>query len=256
MLYSLVSYLKFLFTSTNQHGIHSPFVYDFVTKCLYDTKKYREYLILDAYRNSLLTSEESIFVTDFGAGSKVFKNKQRKVKDIAKHAGISRKRQQLLFRISQYFYSNSSLELGTSLGLATIALAIHKNNKVTTIEGCEHTANIAKKQLDTFGSTSVKIQVGDFEEVIQKYTKTTFDIIYIDGNHNKENTLRYFELLLPLAHKDTLFIFDDIYWSKGMTEAWKEIIRQPEVTVSINTFYWGLVFFRKEQKKESFTVRL
>jgi len=256
MLYSLVSYLKFLLSSTNQHGIHSPFVYDLVTKCFYDTKKYQEYLVLDAYRNSLLTSEETIFVTDFGTGSKVFKNNQRKVKDIAKHVGITRKRQQLLFRISHYFDYKSSLELGTSLGLATIALAIHKNNKVTTIEGCEHTANIAIKQLDAFGSTSVQIQVGDFEEVLQKYTDTNFDIIYIDGNHNKESTLNYFELLLPFAHKDTLFIFDDIYWSKGMTEAWKEIIIHPKVTVSIDTFYWGLVFFRKEQKKESFTVRL
>jgi len=256
MLYSVVAYLKFLLSSTNQHGIHSPFVYDLVTKCFYNTKKYQEYFVLNAYRNSLLKSDETLLVTDFGAGSKVFKKNLRKVKDIAKHAGISRKRQQLLFRLSHYFSIKSSLELGTSLGLATIALAVNKNNTINTIEGCENTAKVAKKKLDAIGINSVQIHVGDFEKILQKFTNTTFDIVFVDGNHNKESTLTYFELLLPLAHNDTLFIFDDIYWSKGMTEAWKEILRHPKVTVSIDTFYWGLVFFRKEQKKETFTVRL
>jgi predicted O-methyltransferase YrrM len=256
MLYPILSYLKFLLTSTNQHGIHSPFVFDFVTKCLYDTRKYAEYSHLNAYRNSLLKREETILITDFGTGSKVFKTNKRKVKDIAKHAGISKKKQHLLFRMAHYLNSKFSLELGTSLGLATIALAINKNNKVTTVEGCKNTAEVARKHLDAVGCTSVKIQVGDFEKVIKKFANTSFDLVYVDGNHNKESTLNYFELLLPFVHNETLFIFDDIYWSKGMTEAWKEIQNHPKVSVSIDAYYWGLVFFRKEQKKESFTVRL
>lgn len=39
MYYKLISYLKFLIKSTNEHGVHSPFVFNFVTKCLYSKEK-------------------------------------------------------------------------------------------------------------------------------------------------------------------------------------------------------------------------
>ncbi len=256
MLYTIVSYFKFLRKATNQHGVHSPFVYGLVTKCFYDTKKYPAYTLLGDYRKALLCSKERIDVQDFGAGSRVFTSKARSVKDIAKHAGISLKRQQLLYRLGARFSITSTLELGTSLGLSTIALALQKNNKITTVEGCANTAAVARKQLQDFGLSEVEILVMDFEEALQSLPETKFDFIYVDGNHNKESTLLYFDRLLKFVHNDTVLLFDDIYWSKGMTEAWKEIISRPEVTVSIDTFYQGMVFFRKEQKKESFSIRL
>jgi hypothetical protein len=40
-----------------------------------------------------------------------------------------------------------------------------------------------------------------------------------------------------------------------MTEAWETIKKHPQVTVTIDTFYWGIVFFRKAQAKEHFTIR-
>ena len=81
-------------------------------------------------------------------------------------------------------------------------------------------------------------------------------MIYFDGNHQKEATLQYFNQLLKTAHNDSVFIFDDIHWSKEMTEAWETIKNHPKVTVTIDTFFWGFVFFRKEQVKEHFIVRL
>ena len=41
MFYKFVAYLKFILTSTNQHGVHSPFIYDFVTKCLYKKSEFK-----------------------------------------------------------------------------------------------------------------------------------------------------------------------------------------------------------------------
>jgi len=92
------------------------------------------------------------------------------------------------------------------------------------------------------------------EQIHQK--KEKFDLVYFDGNHQKEATLKYFKTLLSSAHNDSVFIFDDIHWSKEMQEAWREIIAHPEVQVSIDTFQWGLIFFRKEQVKQDFTIRL
>ena len=129
VLHSIKSYLKFLWNSKNQHGVHSPFVYNLVTKCFYDKTNYEEYSILKSYRKTLLANKETIEVTDFGAGSRVFKSNTRPINQIAKNAGISPKRAKLLFRIVNYIQPNSILEIGTSLGLATSALALGIDTK-------------------------------------------------------------------------------------------------------------------------------
>jgi hypothetical protein len=67
--------------------------------------------------------------------------------------------------------------------------------------------------------------------------------------------LEYFELLIPTITNDSVWIFDDIHWSKDMEEAWEIIKNHPKVTVTIDTFQWGIVFFRSEQLKEHFVIR-
>ena len=238
--------------------MHSPFVFDLLTKCVYDKTNRPAYKTLDDFRESLLANEAEIDVTDFGAGSRVFKSNRRKISAIGKNAGISRKRAKLLFRLTQYFKPENILEIGTSLGLATSALSIgHPSAKITTLEGCPETASVAKKQLDSFGLNNVDVKIGEFATTIHSLDirHSTFDLIYFDGNHQKEATLKYFDLLLPTINNDTLWIFDDIHWSDGMESAWESIKNHPNVTVTIDTFQWGLVFFRKEQQKEHFVLR-
>lgn len=257
MFYQIKSYLKFLFKSTNQHGIHSPFVYDFVTKCLYNRKAYAKYELLDAFRKKLLQNNSVIQVTDFGSGSRVFSSNKRAVKAIAKNAGVPIKRQHLLFRISNYFQPINVLELGTSLGLGTVALSLGSSSaNIITIEGCPNTAKVAKQQFEEFQLQNIDLSVQNFDDFLNNDDTSNYDLVYIDGNHNKEKTIQYFNTLLEKVHNDTLFIFDDIYWSKAMTEAWNTICQNHKVTVSIDCFYWGFAFFRTAQEKEHFIIRL
>ncbi|PWK18647.1 O-methyltransferase [Xanthomarina spongicola] len=255
MFYQQKQYIQFLLKSTNQHGVHSPFVYDLVTNCFYDSKVYPEYKDLKDYRTALLANKNTLEITDLGSGSKVTNNTSRAISSIAKHSGTSFKRTKLLFRLSKYFQFQNILELGTSLGIAT--QAIHLGNpvaQITSIEGCPNISNTAKSNLSK--NKNVKLLVGDFDSHIEKIEQNSFDFVFFDGNHNKEATLRYFEKLLPKTHNNTLFIFDDIYWSKDMTEAWETIKKHPKVSVTIDTFFWGFVFFRTEQVKEDFVIRL
>ncbi len=257
MWYLLKSYLKFLMRSGNQHGIHSPFVYNLVTRCFYDKHNYGEYAILDAYRKRLYEDNSLIEVSDFGAGSRVFKTNRRRLNRIAKVAGISKKRQWLLFRLSRYLGATDVLELGTSLGLGTIALALsNPKAKVISVEGCGQTAKKAQIFLDEFAIENVSIKVERFEDLFGKIPDRPFDLIYLDGNHSGEATLRYFEQLKGKLHNDSVVILDDIYINSGMTAAWNSIRKDKKVRVSIDTFYWGLAFFRKEQKKQHFIIRL
>ena len=257
MFYQIKSYLKFLFRSTNEHGVHSPFVYNFITKCFYDSVNYREYSVLKTYRKRLLSSSEQIEITDFGEGSRVFTSNKRKVGAIAKNAGITPTKQKLLFKTARYFKAENILELGTSLGLATAALSLSNPlAKIETVEGCANTAKVANQFFENFKLENIQLHTMRFEDFLAKLTSEKYDLVYIDGNHNREKTLHYFNLLEKHATNDSVFIFDDIYWSEQMTLAWKEIISHPKVTVSIDTFHWGIIFFRKEQAKEHFVIRL
>jgi predicted O-methyltransferase YrrM len=238
-------------------------VFDLVTKCFYDNKNYPEYSILKQYRNSLLENKNTIEVTDFGAGSRVFKNNTRAINKVAKNAGISSKRSELLFRIVNYFQPNNILEIGTSLGLATSALSLGNKSrslgcKIITLEGCPNTITIAKTQCQLQNLNNIEFINTKFEDFLKIHNPqpATHNLIYFDGNHSKKATLEYFELLLLTITNDSVWIFDDIHWSKDMEEAWIIIKKHPKVTVTIDTFQWGIVFFRVEHKKEHFVIRV
>ena len=257
MWHQIKSYFNFFLKSNNQHGIHSPFVYDLITKCFYDKSYYPEYDKISKYRNTVFKENKEIEITDFGAGSRVFKSNKRKVSAIAKNAGITLKRQKLLFRIIRYFNSESTLELGTSLGLGTSTMSFsNPSSNINTVEGCPNTSKIAQAFFDNFNLKNINLHSETFEDFFNKNPSDTYDLIYVDGNHDKESTLQYFKILLERVNNNSVIIFDDIYWSSEMTEAWQEICHHPKVSVSIDTFYWGFVFFRKEQEKEHFTIRL
>jgi len=255
-MFQIIAYLKFLLKSTNEHGVHSPFVFDLITKCFYNKQKIDIYSKLNQYRSELLANKNYINVTDFGAGSRVFKSNKRKISAIAKTAGITTKRAQLLARLSQYFDFNTVLELGTSLGLASSAIAFgNPKTIIKTLEGCPETSAIAQQQFKKHQLNNIKAITTDFSDYLTNNT-LVYDFVYFDGNHQKKATLEYFNSLVKLAKNDSVFIFDDIHWSKEMQEAWEEIKKHPKVTITIDTFFWGFVFFRAETKhKEHFTIR-
>ncbi|WP_100615136.1 O-methyltransferase [Confluentibacter citreus] len=257
MLYQAIQYIKFLIKSTNQHGVHSPFVYNLITKCFYDSSDYEAYKLISDYKKELLKNRTKISVTDLGAGSHATKQQERVVSEIAKNAGTINKRAKLLYRLSTYFKFENILELGTSLGIATQAMSLaNPKANITTIEGCPNISEFTKANFEKYNLENIQLITGNFNDVLKNLTPKTLDLIFFDGNHQKEATLQYFESLLETTNNDSVFIFDDIYWSKSMTEAWETIKQHPKVTLTIDTFFWGFVFFRKEQvNKEDFVVR-
>jgi predicted O-methyltransferase YrrM len=259
MKHIILSYLKFLWKSKNEHGVHSPFVFDLVTKCFYDKTIYPEYSVLKKYRKSLLENKNFIEVTDFGAGSRVFKSNKRQISKIAKTAGISSNRAELLFRIVRYFQPDQILEIGTSLGLGTSALSLgNLKFEITSLEGCPNTLNQCQLQLQKLKINNVKLINTEFSSYLksENLKSVICNLIYFDGNHSQTATLEYFEDLLPTISNDSVWIFDDIHWSSEMENAWEIIKNHPKVKVTIDTFQWGIVFFRSEQEKEHFVIRV
>ena len=252
-------YLLHRFKAKNRNGIHSPFVYRLVDKVIYDFDDKKVYTEVENLRKQLLIDTRIITITDLGAGSHVNNNRQKKISDIAHNALKPAKLAQLLYRLAADSQPRNIIELGTCLGITTIYLQkAAPSAKVYTLEGCPETAGIAEETFKKAGINNVELVTGNFDTTMPGVINNLeqLDFVFVDGNHQKEATLKYFEWCLPKVHENTLLVFDDIYWSEGMKEAWNEIKAHPKVTVTIDLFWIGLVFFKQGRVKEDFLVKI
>ncbi|MFP5080546.1 O-methyltransferase [Pedobacter sp. JCM 36344] len=259
MVFSFISdYIKHRLSSKSRHGTHSPFVYKLTDEVIYDFKSKDDYKSIEAQRKKLLNDDSIVKVTDLGAGSHLNKNNKKKVRQIAKNALKSPLLAQLIYRLAKNNDPKRIIELGTCLGITTAYLSkACPDADIITIEGCPETAKVAYNNFRQLDLENVELQVGNFDLLLPEIIaeQPQLDFVYVDGNHRKDATLNYFNWCLPKVHEGSLLIFDDIYWSEGMKEAWEEIKANPQVTVTVDLFWIGLVFFRKGQVKEHFKIK-
>ena len=255
-------YLNYYFSASNGkgHGMHSPFVFKFITEVLNDKTKYADYDAVEKLRKELLIDHEILEIEDLGAGSRVAKYKQRTVSSIAKHALKSPKFAQLLYRICKYYKCKSIVELGTSLGITSsyLSLAAGDDGHIATVEGSSAIASLAAKNFKALGLKNIQSFNESFDEWRTKKELgfNQVDLAFIDGNHQLEPTLKYFNEFLSRSNNDSILVFDDIHWSNEMETAWEKIKENESVTCTIDLFFIGLVFFRKEIKeKQHFIIR-
>ena len=254
-------YLHYYFTASNGkgHGIHSPFVFQFINNVLRDKKPYPCFSAIEKVRKELTHSRKIIEVKDFGAGSSVIKSNHRKVGDIARSSLKSRKIAQLLFRMVQYYRPAILLELGTSFGTTSAYLAsANPDATLFTCEGANTIAAIARNNFSILGINNIKLIEGDFARTLPILFSTTsnIDFAFLDGNHRKGPTLNYFHELLNHSANSTILVFDDIHWSAEMESAWKEIQQHPKVTLTLDLFYIGVVFLNPDiMVKQDFIIR-
>jgi len=254
----IADYLKHRLTAKSRHGTHSPFVYKLTDEVIYDFSSKKPYDEIEQQRKKLLNDDRLITVTDLGAGSHLNKNRTKKVSQIAKNALKTPRLAQLIYRLSAYHEPKNMIELGTCLGITSAYLSkAQPSAEVLTIEGCPETAAVARQNFETLNLDNIELQVGNFNTLlpIAIDKASTLDFVYIDGNHTKAATLNYFNWCLPKINENSLIIFDDIYWSEGMKEAWNEIKNHPQVTVTIDLFWIGLVYFKTNQAKEHFKIK-
>ncbi len=255
-------YLKYYLQAANSkgHGVHSPFVFKLITEVFNDTRIYNCYTSIESIRQQLLKNNNTILLEDFGAGSRIEKTKERTVKAIAQSSLKPRKFSQLLFRLANYFQPKHILELGTSLGITTSYLSSACTKaQVITMEGANAVADMAASNFDQLQLQNISIVRGNFDDTLSTVLSKempAIDFAYIDGNHRFTPTCNYFEEILQHSYNNTCIILDDIHWSKEMELAWQYAQQHKAVTLTIDLFFIGIVFIRKEQKeKEHFIIR-
>jgi predicted O-methyltransferase YrrM len=254
-------YLQYYLTASNGkgHGIHSPFVYDFVKNVLNDKTAYPDYQPIEQKRKGLLNDSSVIEVEDFGAGSSVLKTNKRVVKAMAASSLKPKKYAQLLYRMVKYYKPQTMLELGTSFGITSAYLAsANPKSMLHTCEGASAIAAIAKENFNQLGIKNIQLTAGDFAATLPPLLSIlkTVDFAFVDGNHRKQPTLDYFEKLLNHCTSNSILIFDDIHWSVEMEEAWSIIKQHPKVTLTIDLFFIGIVLVNPDFKTaQHFTIR-
>ena len=260
-------YLHYVLTAANGkgHGIHSPFVFDFVTRVLNDRVGYAEYGPIEALRSRLSENSRVLAVEDMGAGSVSGAGEQRRVMDIVHRSAKPRRLGRLLFRVARHYRPGVIVELGTSLGLSTAYLAAGAEKRVGraggsrlySIEGSASLAEAAGDNLRSLG-LDAHIITGNFDEELGPLLREVgkVDLAFIDGNHRYEPTMQYFEHLFASASASSVLIFDDIHWSGEMERAWEDIRSDARVMMTVDLFFLGFVFIREEFKvKQDFVIR-
>lgn len=254
-------YIRYYFTAANGkgHGVHSPFVFDFIKFIKNDRQQYESSAPIEQCRKRLLRNSQLIEVQDFGAGSTVIKTKQRRVDAIAASSLKPAKFGQLFYRIVRSYRPATIIELGTSFGISTAYMATANSKAhVYSLEGAPAIAEIAQQNFDLLGIQNIQLIQGDFAHTLPALLSSLdkVDLAYVDGNHRKIPTLDYFTQLLSKSHENSIIIFDDIHWSAEMETAWEIIKAQETVTLSIDLFFIGIVFFKKDFKvKQHFILR-
>jgi predicted O-methyltransferase YrrM len=288
-------YLHYYFTASNGkgHGIHSPFVFDFVRNVLNDRSDHPAFPSIETLRQRLLKDQTFLDIEDMGAGgappghsdgansdrglvnrglvNRGMVIRRRTIADIARHAAKTRKLGQLFFRIARHYRPHTMLELGTSLGLSSAYLAsgaisstgAHKETgnagaKLLTIEGASSVAAVAAANFRSLGLENIALLTGHFDDLLPGTLDGlgSLDLVFVDGNHRREPTWRYFNMLIDRASRSSVLIFDDIHWSREMEEAWAAIRADPRSILTIDLFSLGLVFLRDEFKvKQDFVIR-
>lgn len=255
-------FLVYFLTSSNGkgHGVHSPFVFDFIVHVLRGKQEHVEgFRKIEAKRKLLQHSKQMLDVLDLGAGSSSGNKDQRTVSSIAKRAAKPSRFARLFYRIICYYKVDSVLELGTSLGLTTRYLSIAQPRYgVISIEGAPAIANFTSQSLAEEGMRNTTILTGDFKDHLPSVLASMkgSKMVFFDGNHQYQPTLDYFKAALEVIADEDILIFDDIHWSKDMEKAWSEIRKNEKVTCTIDLFFIGIVFFRKEFKEKlDFAIR-
>lgn len=249
----LVEFLNFNIKATNQHGIHSPFLFDFYNHVISDDRRFYDFGDLERIRHSYLNNHNNIEIVELGAGSSYNNSSSKKISEVAKQQLSSAYQLRTLYRLIDYIGAKNSVELGSSLGLSSFYMAsAKKEGYVTTFEGNPHFVKFIEHQKQLLGIENLEVIEGNFDKTYSDFLglKPKIDFAFIDGNHREEPTINYFKQTIPCLHENSVMVFDDIHWSDGMYQAWKEIIAHPKVTASMDMFIMGIVFFRTDFKEE------
>jgi len=249
MGWRIFKYIQHLFYRKHRkgHGIHSPYLFQFVNGVVFNGD--RVDVPAEILRAHTDLRKERRFMSAAQA--------VRTIRSFVRSSSVNQTQGALLFRIARWLNPEMILELGTGLGVSTLYLASGLFN-VHTIEGDPARALFSQQLFKRLGLNGVNVHCGEVDEKMKELAAKLPGrfLAFVDANHKYEPTLRYLRLLINATGEESVIVLDDIYWSRGMFRAWNEVITWPEVRVSIDLFYMGILLLRRDLYKSHLKIKI
>ena len=243
--YTLRKALEFYLHAVTRHQVGDSFVIHFIKEVLNNDRHYYGYGELMKLRDRLERDQRKIEHVDLGAGSK-YKFNTKTVKSFLNSSSSTDFKGKLLFNLARIYQPSQILELGTNLGIGSAYLSYGKQDaQIHTLEGCPNLSQIAAENFKFLRIKNIHLTNGDFKDTLDTVLDSIsqLDLAFLDGDHSYDGTMAYFSKIKSKLHEQSIVVLDDIYWSEGMTRAWQEIVKDPKVSLSIDLFRVGIIFF-------------
>lgn len=218
-------------------GVHSPFVFNLITKVIEEKCSYYSFYDIELLRKQLLQT--------------------RSIGEIVKREAIRPKHGALLFRLTNYFKSKNILQIGTTMGLSTLYLTSYATGlKCIALENVPEFAAIARQAFAKEGRNPIDLRIGNYKDLLPQALNdiNSLDFVFFNTLYEQHNNLWLFNECMKYAHNDTVFVFEGIKASRKMRELWEEICACPEVTVTLDLYSLGIVLFNKKLHKRDYIV--
>ncbi|WP_106829995.1 O-methyltransferase [Parabacteroides pacaensis] len=235
-------------------GVHSPFVFNLITKVIDERSPYYRFYDIELERSKLLYHQEPITYPD---RQNKYKLRTRTIAEIVRKEAISQKHGALLFRLANYFKSKYILQLGPTVGLSTLYLTSYDTGlKCIVLENIPQFARIAGELFGKQSRNPIDLRTGNYQELLPAALKEMpqVDFIFFNTLYEQHNNLILFEEAVKYVNPDTVFVFEGIRANSQMKSFWREACRHPAVTVTVDLYSLGIIFFNPKLHKRDYIV--
>ena len=213
------------------YGVHSPFVFELMTEVIEERKLYYCYDRLRPVRLQILQRRDGV----------MYGNRKVSIRKLLDKYGFTEHEHRFLFRLANRFQVKTILAVGSDFGLTPLYLTAYStDSSCVAIEPEPSMAAVAKEYINKYATASIDLR-GDYTEIPDGLDLVVFGV-----------SIPAFKLFLPHIHEKSAMVIQGINESIRNRKAWKEICAHPKVTVTIDMYRLGIVFFNPDLHRRTY----
>ncbi|MDR0542638.1 MAG: hypothetical protein LBH19_10595 [Dysgonamonadaceae bacterium] len=214
-------------------GVHSPFVYNLITKVIEEKSAYYALEEIENFRRQLLKDNDLSLIT------------ARETQSAAYGA--------LLFRMVNFFKCRNVIEIGSSTGVMGLYLAMASRTRCQCrlLDERQGLAQCIRQFARTHHLSKLQYMEGDYRENIPSlYAELSgADLLFINQLPETMTGSGLMDLCRPLIGRQSILILDGINRSKEMHKIWESLKRDPQSRVMVDLYALGIAFFNDKLPK-------
>ncbi|MDD2435944.1 MAG: SAM-dependent methyltransferase [Massilibacteroides sp.] len=227
LLYRKIRYRK-------GHGVHSPFVFNFITKVIDERAAYYCLKDIELTRKKFFYENEPFHKWE-----------------------IRPKYGALLMRISNYLKPQNLLLIGSDLSFSALYSSSYASTtRCVVLEEKTEIAAFSRSVIEKHRAKNILLKEGVYQKTVSEVLEHTdkLDFVYFGYPNDSALDIPVFECILPHLHEHSVLILRGIRKTKDRKEFWNRLCARPEVSVTIDVYELGIAFFNHKIHKKNYIV--